>query len=465
MITLSILYNAAPSFVFDPALIEISGALARLKDIKPANATFYAGFHINENAEYGNGVLICTLNGGAAIVAGWLDLTGGAGKWADYDAVLNADSQQVGCIRFKYKPNYSGPSDKCLISINEIGGTGLANLIQIIQSSDGNIYWEIKDSSSNPIIVLSPLGAWSPVAETEYEFEMNYDITTGATRLFIDGVQLGATDTSTGTRTGVGILRLGIAWNLTGISDGSFREVIFFNVVKHTANFASELPRLDQTQYSIYKPSIVMASGQNLKNLSSFAESVTKPATTDIKYVLVVDSIEKFWNGSAWAVSSGAAQSNTAAEILANVTTLGTGSGVSLKIKAYLISTNGNVRPVITSNTIIYDFFAGIPASLPTCVVYGWLKDVAGVAKNGVQVEARLITQESYASVPATVMGLTAKTATTNAAGYWEIPLVDTVTMGVGVKYQFTFTYSPDYIAIANKAVPAAASALYNTLT
>jgi hypothetical protein len=62
-------------------------------------------------------------------------------------------------------------------------------------------------------------------------------------------------------------------------------------------------------------------------------------------------------------------------------------------------------------------------------------------------------------------MGLTAKTATTNAAGYWELPLVDTASMGAGVKYQFTFTYSSDYIAIANKAVPALTSALYNTLT
>ena len=41
------------------------------------------------------------------------------------------------------------------------------------------------------VAVVSQAEAFSPIADTEYEIEINWDITTGATMVFVDGVQLG----------------------------------------------------------------------------------------------------------------------------------------------------------------------------------------------------------------------------------------------------------------------------------
>jgi hypothetical protein len=88
--------------------MEFVGGKAQQKDQRPADATFGANYNSNINGNWGDGVLIGTPVGGASVLGGKLDLAHNDVRYVDYDADLNADSQQTGCIRFKVTPNYTG---------------------------------------------------------------------------------------------------------------------------------------------------------------------------------------------------------------------------------------------------------------------------------------------------------------------------------------------------------------------
>ncbi|MCH6577472.1 MAG: hypothetical protein IH807_06560, partial [Proteobacteria bacterium] len=127
---------------------------------------------------------------------GKLDLKGNTKQYVDYVATSNADSQQVGAVRFKVTPNYTGaPSTdtQFLFSISQAEGNVNNHLAVHHDITSGNLRIAMNDQAgvSNTVI----LGAWSPVAGVEVEFELNYDFNGGAQRLFLDGVQLGSTAT------------------------------------------------------------------------------------------------------------------------------------------------------------------------------------------------------------------------------------------------------------------------------
>lgn len=431
----TISYNNAPDFVF-PSTIEISGSVARLKDVKPANATFYAGYHVDFDGEYGNGLLTGTpgtSGGTAAIVNGALDVST-QNCWVSYDVVSNVNPN-VGTIRFKYIPQYSGTpaADSQMMTVSD-GIGDFTNLINIIHAATGNIFFEVKDSAG--INIFSTFeNAWSVVLGQEYEIEMDYDFTAGDTKLFIDGVQFSITHTETGTRTAtVGNVLIGVHYGLANGSSAMFREVIFFDTVQHTSDFSSEIPRADQTQYSNTSPAIIMANAIFANSLNLFSEVVSKPATTDIKYVINVNGVDKYWAGSAWATSSGVGQSNTASDISTNASSLSLSSS-SVKIKAYLISPIGNVRPTITSNTFNYGV-APMPVTKTT--VFGFVYGIDGNPLSACKVSAKLSQKQVYSS--SLIMGLDSVSTFTDNSGAFSLDLVETDDMS-SAKYFFTFEH------------------------
>ena len=98
--------------------------------------------------------------------------------------------------------------------------------------------------------------------------------------------------------------------------------------------------------YDITDPTIETKTGFPFTiALDEFVETSTKPANTEIQYILSRDNgvTWQYWTGAAWAVSAETyAQSNTAATINTNIATLGTGT---LKIRAFLHTTNNAVTP------------------------------------------------------------------------------------------------------------------------
>ena len=95
-------------FDYDPSKIEFVSGTMRQTDLHP-DLTFMAKYDSGMDADYSVGDGTVQQNvGGVTVSGGMLDLRGGTMKYIDYDADLNADSQQVGCVRIGVVPNYTG---------------------------------------------------------------------------------------------------------------------------------------------------------------------------------------------------------------------------------------------------------------------------------------------------------------------------------------------------------------------
>jgi len=187
------------------------------------------------NLNYGFGNLSGTLVGTAVIASGKLDA--GAAGVCYWDAVDNGDFLQTGTIRFKYTPQYTGGpgATGAVIMLRDATAT---NYIQIKHNPSTSLQVVITDSTG-VLQISNALGNWSPVSGTEYEIELNIDVTTGATRLFIDGVQFGSTQTDTFTRGAVTQILLGAEQDDAAVLpiDAHYDDLVIWDTVQHTSDY------------------------------------------------------------------------------------------------------------------------------------------------------------------------------------------------------------------------------------
>ena len=209
---------------------------------EPTDATFGALYDTTVDGTFGGGVLTGTAVGGAAISANALDLTGGTVKYVDYDADLNADSQQEITFRFKLIPNYNGgaPATACLFYRCQAAGVN-NNGIGLYHLPSSSLDLELTDSSGS-IILSKVLGPWAAVSGQEFEFEVNIDYSgAGTHRIFIDGIQFDGTQTATGTiSSNINLLRVGCDFAGLFTNDIKIDDFIVFDTVQHTANYTPD---------------------------------------------------------------------------------------------------------------------------------------------------------------------------------------------------------------------------------
>lgn len=211
-------------------------------------ATFYANYAENVNGTFGDGVLTGTIVNGASVSGGELVLDQDDVRYVEYAALDNRGGTQTGTIRFRVKPNYTGsPSTNKTFYSEAKANNDTTNAIAIQHTNGGDLIVAIKDSSDASIFSTA-FAAWSPTAGVTYEIELNYDITTGASRLFVDGVQQGSVDTSTGTRdSNIGIIRVGSNPAANHTSDFNIDKIIIFNTMQHTLNYTPDDTELTQS--------------------------------------------------------------------------------------------------------------------------------------------------------------------------------------------------------------------------
>jgi hypothetical protein len=438
----TIAYDVPANFTYDTSLLEIVASVARLKSQIPTGATFGATFTSSINASWSTGTGTGTATGGAAVAGGKLDCKGGTVKYVSYDDSASFPSTQVGCFKFKYTPNYGGAPVNNRALFDNFTALGTPNnSISIVHQLTGNLRIEIYNSSGSSIF-SGNLASFNPVSGTEYEFELNFDFTSGATRLFINGVQQGSTIIATGTRSAAAKFRIGSDRNAVA-SDGEYNDLIIFSTVQHTANYTPGYS-LSETEYSTAKPPIIVNSGTELDDLDSFAESATKPAGTEIKYQLVFSGTPYWFNGAAWAVATliDYTQANTASEIEANKAALSPtlAGGGTLHVRAFL-DTTGNVRPLLSTVTYGYDFYVSVPADPPKCTVYGFLKDLLGdPITQGIN-DAKMIFEIKKAFEHTNqLIGPAKHEIPFDDEGRFEVDLIETQTVAKNYDISMTFT-------------------------
>jgi hypothetical protein len=187
-------------------------------------------------ASRGVGILQGTLQGDAAITNEKLDLTGLTGYFdIDAEGKINAAK---GSIEFDYYPNYTGnPStNQRLFTFANADGS---NLNSLYIEHDSASAWRVtsRNSAGAGLQTGLPFGTKVLTAGTKYHISYNWDFINGEHRLFIDGVQQGGTQGTTGPRsdnlTDVKHIKIGHAT----LSDNFFQNFQIFSEVRRTANF------------------------------------------------------------------------------------------------------------------------------------------------------------------------------------------------------------------------------------
>jgi len=133
-------------------------------------------------------------------------------------------------------------------------------------------------------------------------------------------------------------------------------------------------------------------------------------------------------------------------------------AGAYVRPVAYLHSSAGTTTPTLTSVTEEYSFFARPVDDVHVCTVWGYVYNESGLPLPGITVRAQLLNIVKYKTK--TAVGNLAVVATTNAAGYWEMDLVETENVVPDTKYRFTFS-DTGYALIEDKSVPDEPSANY----
>ncbi len=356
-------FDTPSNYSYPSSDILVNGGQATLKT-QESNNSFAATYKYIIDGIYGDGDISGTATGGAAISSSELDLKHNDLRYVSYDATDNADSLQTGCIRFLVRPNYSGtPSTiQVFTSIFETSGS-LNNLVQIQQQSSGGWLRVVICDPTGSVIVAYSTVAWNPTAGIQYEIELNWDLTTGATRVFLDGVQQGTTQTATGTRDEAKILRVGTNYLATTTSNFTISDLVIFDSVQHTANYTPS----SFTPFVTTEPDIIPSTGLAFTSaLTIFTETATKYGNDDIQYQVSVDDgvTWKYWTGAAWATITGGQtdtwyytnESNTASVVNSKISSLG--SSGTFKFRAFLHSFDGTDTPrllhILVSSPLTY---------------------------------------------------------------------------------------------------------------
>jgi hypothetical protein len=351
-------FSADTGFTYDNTKSEFTGGVCRTKDQRPANSTCGATYTNDINLNWGNGTLTGTAVGGASVSGGKLDLTGG-GKYVRYSATNNASSLQEGCVRFRFTPNYSNlpATDMALYSISTSFGdfscyTGLRHTVA------GQVEMSILNNAGSAIVSVY-LGGWLPTSGTEYEFEMNWDITAGATRLFINGVQFGSTQAGTGTRTGaIASLVIGAYYTGGSPTNGKFDDIEIFSTVQHTSGYAIGYT----VPENIYLESVVTAPIQSYNYNVVSLDVPTITETNAPRYVVN----GYYWDGGAWSASSNTyATAMTSAQWVTNIATFPAeqlSTGVTVKTvfqSSNTLSSIDNIAFIINESTYLENSVIG----------------------------------------------------------------------------------------------------------
>lgn len=520
----------------DAAKVEVAGGVLRQKS-QAEGAVFGAQLRVTENANFGGGDLTATLFGGAQISSQKLDLRG-PGKWVEYDATDNVSNiGLVGTIKIRFTPNYNGSpaANQAIFTLADISDTNKSK-IQLLHLSNGNLFLLANDNTGANILSNSLL-PYSAVLGEEGEIEISWDLVTDKKfRCFGSGYLF--------AEIAADYVRDDTTYFALGDTDSDFliRDLMLFDTVLHTADFPGGVYEVPESAYvfsetflpamaygglgaiqaysnfsatvvgaprftvngkywngaawvnaggyaqsntvaqiaaniatlpvqastvigvyftetttqntvddavltytgQIYptsNPAVINNSGVTTDDVEGFLATVTVTGSDLVKYQISLSAVLKYWNGAAWATSDGTyAQSNTAAEIIANLSTLNVSAGATLKVRALLHSNDGSTTPHLTSVTVDYSFYTPVSAEPTRCVVYAHLRDIVG---GTVATDMQLVVENDEPIQSGDVLiAPTTQTFESNGSGYVEADLVESAT--TGTSYKFTILYVID---------------------
>lgn len=234
------------------------------------NVTLQASYVNTINANYSfSGNVVPTVGGNISLQASHLLFNNTSGTFS-YTIDGNVDGGDQLAVRF-LTTLLSATNNPVLL---QFGTWNTTNHITLWYTSANGHLWLAVRSSTNTILINSvDLGDWSPVVGLQYEIEFNLDLVNGATRLFIDGVQLGSTITATGFRNSTTPYRIGGS----GVWTIQFSKLLIFNAVQHTSNYTPvlALTTLSENPIGLNCLSSLVTSNLLIRDTTSSTNTIT----------------------------------------------------------------------------------------------------------------------------------------------------------------------------------------------
>lgn len=315
-------WHASETFTTD-----FNGQYYRMNDGNSdiVDVVVYASYTNTINLDTGLVSLIGTPIGipSPSVLNGVLDLTGDLNRYLSYSAAGNVDDTlQQGSINIKWIPNFTGTpaSDTYLCEIAENAGS-TNNQIEIMVTTAGNYSISIKDSAGVPLISTSYAGTFT--AGVEQEVELNFDLTLGETRFFINGVKVFEDVLTTGTRdNSLTIFYMGSDETGTSKSDFSINNFSIFPRVRHIGDYtptgSAETAMIDAhgiyfnlktRAYSIKQPNIIklwkncgiQASAEDSSYLLTVSAAFDLSVTSTDAQTFNIFGSDDTWDSKNWA--------------------------------------------------------------------------------------------------------------------------------------------------------------------
>jgi hypothetical protein len=316
-------FDSSSGFTYDTDEIEFSSGVARQLSLNTSNELCCATFTEDQNFVRSAGTEIGTLSG-ATVTGGYLDCTGGTLKHCTYEDSSNFPSGQTGTIIFGIKPNFSSnPSTTQQIIYSALSGTDAKNQISLIHKTNGKINLQCTNSVGAVVIAVD-IGTWQPTSGVDYVIALTFDFTTGATKLFIDGVQLGTTITTTFTAGTRGVFRIASDYASTASSRSFFNFIRMFSDVKTGAVLSAIPPEYTYAESALTLPSFNYGNVGAIQSYTSLEVSLSESTA---KFIIN----GKYHDGTSWVTSDNShSQANTASEINLYFSTLEVSSPTSV---------------------------------------------------------------------------------------------------------------------------------------
>jgi hypothetical protein len=327
-----------------------------------------------------------------------------------------------------------------------------------LNTINGKIRLVLRDDLGNLILLESSLtyndGDWHLFVATWKHIDDGGggSLPSGA-KLYVDNSEVGVLITG---NTLTGTIRIPtINLQISG-RDGLNNQLLSTSVVDEVEIYSRELTPADvdflwnggdgtqeipgaTTTYPTDNPTIRPNAGVIATEITGFVATINVSGSDEVRWVMTVDSVDKWWNGISWVDSTDYSETNTIAEIAANIGTLLI-SNAAISYMTYLHSDDGSTTPQLLDVTISYNIAADVETQF--CTVYGTNIDTEGNPDS-----TPFIIQLSQDAVRyfANITRITKITITPDEnTGYWEIPLLETESMDESIYYEFIFTKSID---------------------
>lgn len=309
-------FNSDAGFTYNSSLAEFASGLVRQIDKTPTGSLLGATYTSSVNASWSKSSIPTTaaLVGTPSIVSNRLQCFGANGVRYEHSSI---GALTAGALKFKYRPNYSTAPASNVNLVALTPTSGVSGRVVLTHSPSGNtLRVTVNDSVGSTILNVQAIGsAWEPTAGVTYEFELNFDSAAGVVRVFIDGVLHGTLSPGAWTKGSTAVrLAIGAAQTIYTLANAEFEDVLLFSSVQHTSGYTPGYS-VNETIYLESKIDLPVFSFGGVGSIVS-VDSATVIESNGPRYIVA----GRFWNGTSWVVSDGSfSQASPSGDVIANL--------------------------------------------------------------------------------------------------------------------------------------------------